>query len=123
MKSATSYAREQRPVERYKFKANAGISNPLRPRQRPKKKQKTEPLNVTDGDWYSTGTAVASDTGETIALASFGLHTDLPRRRRDMKLLASAKTLYGIVQDLAGAKPEQFGELVQRAKEVIGGVA
>lgn len=127
MKSAFSHAREQRTVDKsiYRFTANRGISNPLRPRTRPTvKKQKIVQPEVTEGDWYSTGTAVVNESGETIAVAGFKIHTDLPKRRRDMRMLANAKKLDALARTLlntfpAGSDDVRVAGLLEMAREAI----
>lgn len=129
MKSAHSFAREQRPADKsiYRFTANRGISNPLRPRTRPTvKKQKIVQPDVTEGEWYSTGTAVVNESGETIAAAAFKIHTDLPKRRRDMRMLANAKKLDALARTFLNTYPSGsddvlIAQLLEMAKEAIGG--
>lgn len=128
MKSAQSFAREQRPVERpYSNKTNTG-SNPLRPRPpAPKKKTKLVQPDVTKGDWTVEGMAIVSGK-ETIAIAAFGIRADLGRRQRDLSMLASAKKLDRIVRKLlntfpAGCEDVRISALLDMAKEAIGGVA
>ncbi len=111
MKSATSFAREQRTVK---------DRSPAKPKQqRPKSRLRN--VKSTPGEWTASGLAVIQDE-VTIAVADI---RRIPPEVacENMKLMANAKRLLEVVQDLAGAKPEQFGELAQRAKEVIGGVA
>lgn len=126
MKSANTFAREQRPVERYSYKSNSGTTNPLRPRKAPPKKPgKYQQPEVTKGDWHSTGTSIVSDSGETIAMAWFGLSTNLPQRRRDMRMLANAKKLDALARTLLNVFPDGSDDmrivaLLEQAKEAIG---
>lgn len=127
MKTATSFAREQRPVERYRHKTNGGRANPMKPKAPPKQKKVrvTQP-DTTEGEWYSTGTAIINEKGEAIAFAAFSFSTNLPKRRRDMRMLANAKKLDALARALLKMFPQGHSDprvaaLLDQAKEAIGG--
>lgn len=121
MKSANSFAREQRTVnkaERATKSTSKKKQSEATRRAMPKRVQFSVP---TPGEWQQRDCCVVCGD---VTLAVADLRRVPPEvAKLNIRLMANAKRLYAIAAELSSAKvgKTDFEKLIQRAKEAIGG--